>query len=281
MFKVLLKISFFLLILVYISTASPKHYNFNKKINPDTGSSSGKFYHLIKQFTIGLNDVYETPYYALIGRKPTPRMIVHGGMHGDEIAGYMACDSIIRNINILEGTLIIIPRLNIQACQKDVREINIDLNHCFPGDLSSDVYEFRLAHEFMWLVDSIQPDIIINLHEALTKYNPFAEHDSEKAFGQVLITCVKPYESILENAYNNMNMIIPRDDFKFHIHFYSFKEYSSLDNFVAKFDIKSYTVETYRGFDINDRVKLQEIAVLQFMKEAALKYEFPEIKFYQ
>ncbi len=206
-------------------------------------------------------------------------MILHGGMHGDEIAGYMACDSIIRNINLLEGTLIIIPRLNIQACQQNKRYINIDLNHAFPGDITSDTYEFRLAHEFMYMVDSIKPDIIINLHEALTKYDSQAADDSEKAFGQILITCVKPYESILENAFNNMNEKIPRNDYKFHIHFYTFHDYSSLDNFVAKFKIKSYTIETFRGFNIGDRVKLQEIAVLQFMKEAGLKFEFPDITF--
>jgi predicted deacylase len=270
-------------VLILASTCSvnagEKHHFKRNNIVYDSGTSQQKYYHLIKQFTMGYNDVYETPYYALIGKKDTPKMLVHGGMHGDEIAGYMVCDSIIRKINILEGTLIIIPRLNIQACKQDTRQINIDLNHAFPGDITSDIYEFRLAHEFMWIVDSVKPDIIINLHEALTKYNPMAANDSEKAFGQVLITCVKPYESILENAYNNMNAKIPRDDFKFHVHFYAFREYSSLDNFVAKFDIKSYTVETYRGFNIADRVKLQEIAVIQFMQEAGLKFEYPDIKF--
>lgn len=247
--------------------------------NTDSLLGNEKYYHLLKEFVLGYNDVYQTPYYALIGKHPNPVMLVHGGMHGDEIAGYMACDSILRNINVLEGTLIVIPRLNIQACQRNTRYINIDLNHAFPGDITSDTYEFRLAHEFMWLVDSIKPNLIINLHEALTRYDSQAADDSEKAFGQVLITCVKPYESILENAYNNMNDRIPRDDYKFHVHFYAFHDYSSLDNFVAKFEIKSYTVETYRGFNIDDRVKLQEIAVLTFMQEAGLKFEFPDIKF--
>ena len=245
----------------------------------DSIGSNEKYYELIKEFVLGYNDVYQTPYFALIGKNPNPVMLLHGGMHGDEIAGYMACDSILRNINILEGTLIIIPRLNIKACQQNTRYVNIDLNHAFPGDITSDVYEFRLAHEFMWMVDSIRPNLIINLHEALTRYDSQAANDSEKAFGQVLITCVKPYESILENAFNTMNDKIPRDDYKFHVHFYAFHDYSSLDNFVAKFNIKSYTVETFRGFNITDRVKLQEIAVLSFMQEAGLKFEFPDIKF--
>lgn len=278
MLKVLLKVLLIFLFVLSHSTFGSKHVE-KHRIAEDSLKTPTKFYHLIKSYTLGYNDVYETPYYALIGEKENPKILVHGGMHGDEIAGYMVCDSIIKKINLLEGTLIIIPRLNIQACRQNTREINIDLNHTFPGDITSDTYEFRLAHEFMWLVDSIHPDIIINLHEALTKYNPYAVNDSEKAFGQVLITCVKPYESILENAFIHMNENIQRDDFKFHIHFYTFHDYSSLDNFVAKFEIKSYTIETYRGFDVADRIKLQEIAVLQFMTEAGLKYEYPEVKF--
>ena len=252
----------------------------NKKLsNSDSTAESEKFYHLISEHVIGWNDVYQTPYFVLKGKTESPKMLIQGGMHGDEIASYMACDSIIRNINLLEGTLIIIPRLNILADQKNTRFINIDLNHAFPGDQGSDVYEFRLAYELMWLVDSIKPDIIINLHEALTKYDSEFQNDSEKAFGQIVITCIKPFEEILITAVDNMNEKIPFSDFKFHAHYYTFRQYSSLDNFVSKFNIKSYTIETYRGFKIDDRVKLQQVAVLQFMDEAGLKYEYPEIKF--
>ncbi len=245
----------------------------------DSTLNSEKFYHLISEHVIGWNDVYQTPYFVLKGKTENPKMLIHGGMHGDEIASFMACDSIMKNINLLEGTLIIIPRLNILADLQKRRFVNIDLNHAFPGDQGSDIYEFRLAYELMWLVDSIKPDIIINLHEALTKYDSEFQNDSEKAFGQIVITCIVPFEEILVNAVNNMNGKIPYSDFKFHAHYYSFREYSSLDNFVSKFDINSYTVETYRGFKIDDRVKLQQIAVLQFMDEAGLKYEYPEIKF--
>ena len=260
-----------------ISLSNPKIIY--KSASDTDNPSDEKYYHLIKEGVIGLNDVYQTPYYVLLGKKEFPRVLIHGGMHGDEIASYMACDSIIRNINLLEGTLIVIPRLNILADQLNRRYVNIDLNHAFPGDQGSDVYEFRLAYELMWLVDSIKPDIIINLHEALTKYDSEYQNDSEKAYGQIVITCIKPFEDLLVRSVDNMNEKIPYPDFKFHAHYYSYREYSSMDNFVSKFNIKSYTVETYRGFKIGDRVKLQQTAVLQFMDEVGMKYEYPEIKF--
>jgi hypothetical protein len=252
---------------------------FNQIVFSQSDSNNEKYFHIIKEFKLGVNDEFETPYYVLLGKNPAIKMLVHGGMHGDEIASYMACEEILKNINLLEGTLIIIPKLNIKACNMNTREINIDLNHTFPGDQKSDIYEYRLAHEFMWLVDSLKPDLIINLHEARKKYNPKYESDSESAYGQIAITCINPIEDFLITAITNLNAKIPSGDFQFHPHFYSFRNYSSLDNFVSKFLIKSYTIETFRGFNIGDRVKLQVLAVLQFMDEIGLKYEYPEVKF--
>lgn len=245
----------------------------------DKSSTPEKFYSLIKEAPIGYNDIYETPFFTIIGKTEHPKILVDGGMHGDEVASYMACDSIIRNINILEGTLIIIPRSNILACQQNKRYINLDLNHAFPGNIGSEIYEYRLAYELMYNVDSIKPDIIINLHEAFNKYDSEYKNDSGKAFGQIVITCIKPFEDLFLNTVYDMNMNIPNQDYKFNPHYYSYRDYSSMDNFVGKFNIKSYTIETYRGFKLEDRIKLQIIAVLQFMKAIGMKFEYPEIKF--
>ncbi len=243
----------------------------------DTSSySTAGNYTFIRQDYFGLNDEYETPFFVFKGSKPGPVMILDGGIHGDEIASYMACDSIVKYINLKSGTLIVIPRTNILACKQNTRQVNFDFNHAFPGDLKAEQFEYRLAYEFMWLVDSVKPDIIINLHEARTKWTPKALTDPEKAYGQIIISCIQPFEELLVRSVDNMNKKIPEGDFTFHTHYYSYREYSSLDNFVSKFNIKSYTVETYRGFAVEDRVKLQLIASLQFMKEIGLEFTFPE-----
>jgi hypothetical protein len=243
----------------------------------DTSSySETSQYTFIKQDYLGLNDEYETPYFVFKGSKPGPVMILDGGIHGDEIASYMACDSIVKYIVLHSGTLIVIPRTNIIACKQNTRQVNFDFNHAFPGDLKADLYEYRLAYEFMWLVDSVKPDLIINLHEARTKWTPKALTDPDKAYGQIVISCLQPFEELLLRTVDNMNKKIPAGDFQFHPHYYSIREYSSLDNFVLKFNIKSYTVETWRGFNINDRIKLQLIAALQFMEELGIEFSFPK-----
>lgn len=241
----------------------------------DSSSVTDGLYSFTKMDYFGLHDEYETPYFVFVGRKTTPVMILDGGIHGDEIASYMACDSIVKYLKLTEGTLIVIPRTNIKACNINERQVNFDFNHAFPGDLKSDLYEYRLAYEFMWLVDSVKPDLIINLHEARTKWSPKALTDPDKAYGQIVISCLQPFEELLVRSVENMNKRIPSGDFQYHTHYYTYSDHSSLDNFVSKFNIKSYTVETYRGFTIDERVKLQIIAALQFMEEIGLKFDFP------
>jgi hypothetical protein len=154
----------------------------------------------------------------------------------------------------------------------------LDFNHAFPGDLTSDTYEYRLAYEFMWLVDSVKPDLIINLHEARTKWSAKAIYDSRSFMGKLSFHASSLLKTALSSV-DKMNSRIPAGDFQYHPHYYSFHDHSSLDNFVAKFNITSYTIETYRGFDINDRVKLQLVAALTFMEEIGIEFEYPEVKF--
>lgn len=270
-----LKLRIFL-VLVILVTAGQALYSFD---NDTSSAGPGKTYAFVRQDYFGLNDIYETPFFVFKGLLEGPVMILDGGIHGDEIASFMACDSIVKYIKVTRGTLIVIPRTNIQACEMNVRQVNFDFNHAFPGDLLAEEFEYRLAYEFMWLVDSVKPDLIINLHEARTKWTPKALTDPEKAYGQIVISCLQPFEELLVRTVDNMNKKIPPGDFQFNTHYYSYRDHSSLDNFVSKFNIKSYTVETYRGFDINDRVKLQLIASLQFMEELGLEFDYPEVTF--
>jgi len=278
MFKIFLNKYVSILSCLIIFGASSNTYSSGAS---DTAGVSEKpgLYNFTKMDYIGTHEDYETPYFVFKGKKSGPVMILDGGIHGDEIASYMACDSIVKYIEVNKGILIVIPRTNIQACKQNTREINFDFNHAFPGNIKSDQFEYRLAYDFMWLVDSLKPDLIINLHEARTKWSTEALTNPDKAFGQIVISCIQPFEELLVRSVDNMNKKIPAGDFRYHTHYYSFHEYSSLDNFVSKFDIKSYTVESYRGFNIDDRVKVQLVAALTFIEEIGIEFYYPEVKF--
>src|SRR5688572_25885842 len=62
-------------------------------------TASGQ-YNFVKMDYLGLNDEYETPYFVFQGEKLGPVMILDGGIHGDEIASYMACDSIVKYLKL-------------------------------------------------------------------------------------------------------------------------------------------------------------------------------------
>ena len=90
-------------------------YSFAGSGSDTSSSSEHNTYTFIRQDYFGQNDEYETPFFVFKGKKPGPTMILDGGIHGDEIASYMACDSIVKYLNLYSGTLIVIPKTNIQA----------------------------------------------------------------------------------------------------------------------------------------------------------------------
>jgi predicted deacylase len=62
-------------------------------------------------------------------------MMVTGGIHGDEPAGYLAADEI-ATWAIDRGTLLVLPRANVPAIAFRTRNApgEPDLNRTFPGD---------------------------------------------------------------------------------------------------------------------------------------------------
>ena len=121
---------------------------------------------------LGSSNEYKTPYFIFQGVIDTPKIIIDGGIHGDEVAGYMACDTLVRYLKVTKGTVIVVPRLNKPACLALKRGLKNDFNRSFPGTPNSSEYEFRLAFEFMRFIDSIRPVAVINHHEARNKYDP-------------------------------------------------------------------------------------------------------------
>lgn len=224
------------------------------------------------------SDVCKTPYYILKGKTELPIIIIDGGIHGDEVAAYMACDTLLKYLKVDTGTVVIIPRLNILACNAVKRGLKNDFNRVFPGDKNSADYEYRLAYEFMKLVDSLKPEVVINHHEARNKFDREEyKVNPDKAFGQVLITCITPNEDLITKALNNLNEKIKKPEYLYNIQYYPLQQNHSLDNIVSKLKIKSYTVETYRGFNLVDRIKMHLLADQAFFEEIGIKYKFTEI----
>lgn len=116
----------------------------------------------------------ETPYaidYTIFeSGRPGSRVAVIAGIHGNEPAGTGAAESIDDSI-LDRGTLLVIPRANAAACQAHVRSTwdMSDMNRAFSGD-SAEYNTSVAAKAVVELLESYEPDIILDLHESSGDY---------------------------------------------------------------------------------------------------------------
>lgn len=107
-----------------------------------------------------------------------PHLLILGAVHGNEVAGPNAIFKIIDDIqtyqlNLKSGRITFVPICNMQACQKDTRQIDENLNRvmCIHDNPSS--YEQHLANEIVPLIE--QCDVLLDLHSTHSKGDmPFA-----------------------------------------------------------------------------------------------------------
>lgn len=231
--------------------------------------------HFIIDATIGEGTEYETPYYILRSDKEYPKILIDAGIHGDEIAGIYACDSVMKYINVLEGTVGFVPKVNRKAFEQNVRGVGIDLNQVFPGNPASEMYEERLAFDFMEFVQDFKPDYVINLHEAWTKFDErLYKKQKDKSFGQTLITNNENFPEFLLLAKIGMNLHIEDEEHHFRIQYFPYKPNHSMDNIIEKLHIPSYTVETLRTLPLDKRINYQIHAIISFLEQAGIKFTY-------
>ncbi len=125
----------------------------------------------------------ETPAYIIQTPVKKPIIMILAGTHGNEVAGIEAAKYLKDNINIEKGTLIIIPRTNILAYEKGLRNFpqNINLNRVYPGNPQGNSVE-KLAYEIFGLMKSYDIDLLIDLHESIEFYKK-----NPKNYGQTIV----------------------------------------------------------------------------------------------
>jgi uncharacterized protein len=231
--------------------------------------------HIVIDAVIGEGKEYETPYYILRSDKEYPKILIDAGIHGDEIAGVYACDTVMKYINVIEGTVGFVPKVNIKAFEQNVRGVGVDLNQVFPGSPAGELYEERLAYDFMEFVNDFRPDYVINLHEAWTKFNEnLYNRQNDKSFGQTIITNNENIPVFLTLAKIGMNLHIDNPEHHFRIQYFPYKPNHSMDNIIEKLHIQSYTIETLRILPLEQRINYQILAILSFLEQAGIQFTY-------
>ncbi|MGE5416666.1 MAG: succinylglutamate desuccinylase/aspartoacylase family protein [Acidobacteriota bacterium] len=108
---------------------------------------------------------YVTKLYAIRSGVPGPVMMVVGGTHGNEEAGYLAADQI-KDFKITKGILIVIPRANATAIKAGTRTSPgvYDLNRSYPQTATGRPND-PLAAAIWQTVKDYKVQYLMDLHE--------------------------------------------------------------------------------------------------------------------
>jgi predicted deacylase len=113
---------------------------------------------------------WENPYYAIDSGVEGPTLLITGGLHGNEPAGYWAAEQI-RHWSIHCGKLVIVPRVNTPGLKQGARwlpgepEATRNANRNFPK--TGEPHEARsLPIKALWeFIQEQKPDWVVDLHE--------------------------------------------------------------------------------------------------------------------
>jgi putative intracellular protease/amidase len=170
----------------------------------------------IERFTLADGTPHETAYYVQKASAPGPKVLIVGGIHGNEPAGSHAVD-VVRYWPIERGTIISVPRANVKALAANVRRIPdtpkelSDLNRDFPlpDAETPDPPEHPLASALWQILKLHQPDWVFDCHEG----HNFHRIDSTSV-GNSVIADKKPetqeLAKLMLDAVNDGNEIAER-----------------------------------------------------------------------
>jgi hypothetical protein len=125
-----------------------------------------------RQNTYFKNTSQELTVHFIHGIEKGPTVLIFGGIHGDEAAGYRAAERFAQT-RIANGTLIVVPRLNTVAISKRQRQgLGGDMNRLF--DLPESARQRNPDTKVVDLAKTLiqQADYVINLHQAYDFYAP-------------------------------------------------------------------------------------------------------------
>lgn len=199
---------------------------------------------------------FETVLYVIESPVEGPTVMVIGGVHGDEPAGYKAADSI-ATWAIDRGRLLVLPRANVPSIA--VQERNApggpDLNRVFPGSFDSSDKTRVLAAEIFEIMTEYQPMWVIDLHEA----EDF-EYQFRGALGQ---TFIYPYEGssldIIKELLISVNRTIYSERYEFLLLRGSAR--GSIIEAAQLLGSESVIIETCEQMELDDRIRFHRQTV--------------------
>ncbi|WP_457642062.1 M14/M99 family metallopeptidase [Persephonella sp.] len=102
-------------------------------------------------------------YFIKQGKERGGRVLIIGGIHGNEPGAYKAADILIET-DVKRGTLAILPRTNFISILANIRGYNGDMNRKFHRISKKDP-DFKYVTFIKEFIRDFKPDVILSLHD--------------------------------------------------------------------------------------------------------------------
>ena len=225
---------------------------------------------------------YQTPIFHFKSDKKGSTVLILGGTHGNEPAGFETAHRLLKQFSespIKKGDIFIIPEANKIADNNKKRRISVpkgmdiewgNLNRGYPGDPDGLPME-KAAYEITQLIKDQKVNLFLDLHESPVFHLETKSKTSEyHGLGQTLI-----YTPNEEAAWLGMVVIdflnsqIPPGN----------KQFSMIENPIkhsaawsagVNFNIPGFTVETCKKLPLEERIGYQIKVVNVMLKEEGM-----------
>ena len=225
---------------------------------------------------------YQTPIFHFNSENQGDAVMILGGTHGNEPAGFEAAYRLIQqfsNSDLKMGEIFIIPEANRVADSLNSRRIPVpkgvdiekgNLNRCYPGNPDGLPME-QLAYQITQFIKEHEIDLFLDLHES-PKFHLESkdEKGSYKGLGQTLIYTPNDEATWLA--------MVVADEMNGSI-FERVKQFSLVERPIESssawsagnhFGIPAFTVETCKQLPLEERVEYQVRIVNIILKEQGI-----------
>jgi len=255
-------------------------------LTPEAKEIQSSYFHS-SEYIDGLmlsGTINETPLFRFQGDETGPAVLIIGGTHGNEPAGFEAAHRLVKQFSDSPpkvGEVFIVPEANKIADQKHNRRIKAprgvdiemgNLNRCYPGNSHGLPME-KMAFELTTLIKIHDIDVVIDLHESPVFHLEYVEANSQyHGLGQTLIYTPNEEASwIALVLIDEMNETIPAGLEQFSLAAGPV-QHSAAWSAGEFFGIPGFTTETCKKLPLETRIDYQLKMVGIILREAGIFY---------
>ena len=196
-------------------------------------------------------------YYHIKGKHQGGRVLLIGGIHGNEIGAYKASDLLIDS-EIVKGELLIIPRSNFTSILANVRGYNGDMNRKFDyiSEKDPDYYYVKALKD---IILSYRPDVVISMHDGFG-----FSSENKRAWGQSVVIdeiryndfeLYKKAKFVMDEANRLVRKKISIINTKTFTGLYHKEQKKALTGWCLKHNIEAYCIEASKQLkSVEDKV---------------------------